>query len=261
LYFVFNNRFGGLDDVELNPDTSKCEGSFEMCCRHPDWEGIPLNQPVPIKKPPQSVLTPKEPYVDPNTNAGDPYVDPSYVDPNTNSGSGYVDPNTNAGDPYVDPNTNAGDPYVDPNTNAGDPYVDPNTNAGDPYVDPSYVDPNNSGSGYVDPNTNSGSGYVDPNTNSGSGYVDPNTNSGGGYVDPNTNTVYQSKCGRRNYEGVGVRIHATNAQDTSTQFGEWPHMCAILNRTYIAGIERHLYVAGGSLIAPNVVLTSAHNLK
>ena len=31
---LFNPRFGGLDDVELNPETSKCPGSFEMCCRY-----------------------------------------------------------------------------------------------------------------------------------------------------------------------------------------------------------------------------------
>jgi len=41
---------------------------------------------------------------------------------------------------------------------------------------------------------------------------------------------YSSKCGQRNYGGVGVKILKQN-QDGLTQFGEWPHMCAVLNRS------------------------------
>ncbi len=41
---LFNPRFGALDDVELNPETSKCPGSLEMCCRHPDWFGLPITR-------------------------------------------------------------------------------------------------------------------------------------------------------------------------------------------------------------------------
>ena len=69
---LLNPRFGGLNDVELNPETSKCPGSLEMCCRHPDWFGIPLADKIKIQKPPANdlinenfcndpdVITPKE---------------------------------------------------------------------------------------------------------------------------------------------------------------------------------------------------------
>ena len=39
--------------MTLNPETSKCPGSFEMCCRHPDWFGLDLSVKVPIQKPPE----------------------------------------------------------------------------------------------------------------------------------------------------------------------------------------------------------------
>merc|ERR1712054_670778 len=53
------------------------------------------------------------------------------------------------------------------------------------------------------------------------------------------------------------------------QFGEWPHMCAILSEEqvvdedpgYVGGEDPqavNLYQCGGSLIAPNVLLTAAH---
>ena len=69
---------------------------------------------------------------------------------------------------------------------------------------------------------------------------------------------FYSRCGQRHRGGIGIRIQNTNARSSQTQFGEWPHMCAVLNRTPIAGVEQILYVCGGSLIAPNVVLTAAH---
>jgi len=69
---------------------------------------------------------------------------------------------------------------------------------------------------------------------------------------------YQRQCGRRNNAGIGVRIQSNDPNDRITQFGEWPHMCAVLNRTKIGDEEHSLFVCGGSLIAPNVVLTAAH---
>jgi len=434
---LFNPRFGGLDDVAVSPENSKCEGALEMCCRHPDWYGIPITEPVKIVKPPPSVLIPcpKEPecpitqpgcpgyvdpcpstkpgcpgYVDPcpSTQAGCPgyvepcpsttygcpgYVDPcpstqvgcpGYVDPcpSTQAGCpGYVDPcpSTQAGCPgYVDPcpSTDPGCPgyvdpcpstepncpgYVDPcpSTDPGCPgyvdpcpstqvgcagyvdpcpstqegcpgYVDPcpKTQAGCPgyidpcpssqagcpgYVDPcpstqkgcpGYVDPCPSTQagcpGYVDPcpSTQAGCpGYVDPcpSTQAGCpgyvepcpsttygcpGYVDPKEPSTGGgpdpaepcdsstpgcpgYEDSGTRqpvlpTPYTRQCGKRNIGGLGVRIQSNTKGDRETQFGEWPHMCAVLNRTVIGDTEQNLFVCGGSLIAPNVVLTAAH---
>jgi hypothetical protein len=38
-----------------------------------------------------------------------------------------------------------------------------------------------------------------------------------------------SRCGQRNYGGIGVRIQ-NSKEDAATQFGEWPHMCAVLNK-------------------------------
>jgi len=75
---------------------------------------------------------------------------------------------------------------------------------------------------------------------------------------------YQPKCGRRNLNGLGARIQGFN--DDESQFGEWPHMCAVLHEKPVeqeAGYSGepetvNLYQCGGSLIAPGVLLTAAH---
>merc|ERR1712173_514293 len=64
--------------------------------------------------------------------------------------------------------------------------------------------------------------------------------------------------------GLGVRIQGFT--ESESQFGEWPHMCAILHEKPIeqeAGYGGepetvNLYQCGGSLIAPGVILTAAH---
>merc|ERR1711936_1160445 len=61
---------------------------------------------------------------------------------------------------------------------------------------------------------------------------------------------YIPQCGRRNINGLGANIHGFT--DSESQFGEWPHMCAILHSSDDS------YKCGGSLIAPGVVLTAAH---
>merc|ERR1712066_559879 len=38
---------------------------------------------------------------------------------------------------------------------------------------------------------------------------------------------YQPKCGRRNLNGLGARIQGFT--ESESQFGEWPHMCAVLH--------------------------------
>merc|ERR1712013_716120 len=71
---------------------------------------------------------------------------------------------------------------------------------------------------------------------------------------------YAPKCGRRNQNGLGVRIQGFT--ESESQFGEWPHMCAILHEKPIeqeggyAGEPQtvNLYQCGGSLIAPGVIL-------
>jgi len=66
-------------------------------------------------------------------------------------------------------------------------------------------------------------------------------------------------CGKRNYNGIGVRIQNGNGSYVgTTQFGEWPHMCAILKKGEVAGKQVNFYVGGASLIHPGIVLTAAH---
>ncbi len=64
---------------------------------------------------------------------------------------------------------------------------------------------------------------------------------------------YVSRCGRHNANGIGVRIQNDPVQAT-TQFGEWPHMCAVLEDKD----DKNLYVCGASLIADDLVMTAAH---
>uniref|UniRef100_U5ERE0 Phenoloxidase-activating factor 2 n=1 Tax=Corethrella appendiculata TaxID=1370023 RepID=U5ERE0_9DIPT len=63
-------------------------------------------------------------------------------------------------------------------------------------------------------------------------------------------------CGARNPDGVGFRITGNN--DGESEFAEFPWMVAVLKEEKTNDLLLNVYECGGSLIAPNVVLTSAH---
>ncbi|XP_071543203.1 phenoloxidase-activating factor 2-like [Panulirus ornatus] len=67
---------------------------------------------------------------------------------------------------------------------------------------------------------------------------------------------YEPKCGRRNLQGVHARI--LGFQENQAQFGEFPWMTAVLREEIVAEKAVNLYVCGGSLIHPSIVLTAAH---
>merc|ERR1712126_486803 len=79
---------------------------------------------------------------------------------------------------------------------------------------------------------------------------------------------YRPKCGQRHQNGLGVRIQGF--KEGESQFGEWPHMCAVLSEEAVVEADSgytqqqeveetvNLYECGGSLIAPDTILTAAH---
>ena len=71
------------------------------------------------------------------------------------------------------------------------------------------------------------------------------------------------KCGRHN--SCGLINPSQNCSGSSnpfeTQFGEWPHMCAIMKSREIEDKTTQEFFAGASLIAPGVLLTAAHWVK
>ncbi|KAL5280903.1 hypothetical protein ACFFRR_004736 [Megaselia abdita] len=63
-------------------------------------------------------------------------------------------------------------------------------------------------------------------------------------------------CGYRNPDGIGFKI--SNGLVHETEYGEFPWMTAVLKKEQLKDREINVYQCGGSLIHPQVVLTSAN---
>ena len=61
---------------------------------------------------------------------------------------------------------------------------------------------------------------------------------------------------------LGPKLKDDDGPIRKAQLGEWPHMCSLLQEfELLEGVKTEwLFHSGASLIAPNVVLTSAHFL-
>ena len=64
---------------------------------------------------------------------------------------------------------------------------------------------------------------------------------------------YQPACGRRHENGFLPPRLAKRFNASFAQFGEWPHICAVMTKD-------GTYLGGGSLISPGIVLTTAHSV-
>uniref|UniRef100_U5EUN9 Phenoloxidase-activating factor 2 n=1 Tax=Corethrella appendiculata TaxID=1370023 RepID=U5EUN9_9DIPT len=68
--------------------------------------------------------------------------------------------------------------------------------------------------------------------------------------------THDGYCGYRNPNGVGFRI--TGNRDSESEYGEFPWMVAILKMELFLDHPISVYLCGGSIIHPSVILTAAH---
>jgi len=120
------------------------------------------------------------------------------------------------------------------------------------------------GAGLID--IRNGFGVLTPEDSKCPGFLDVCCKDPDFVPPPPPKIKYAPKCGNRNQNGLGVRIQGF--KDSESQFGEWPHMCAILHETVVEDQQQkatysepnlvNLFQCGASLIAQGVVLTAAH---
>ena len=48
IFFFRLTNVRGAEVAMFNPLESKCEESLDMCCRHPDWRDVPLEQEIEL---------------------------------------------------------------------------------------------------------------------------------------------------------------------------------------------------------------------
>jgi hypothetical protein len=83
-------------------------------------------------------------------------------------------------------------------------------------------------------------------------------------VEPKLPTIDQSYkenegCGYRNVDGVGYRISGATLGES--EYGEFPWMVAVSEKTMISGSPINVYKCGGSLIHASVILTGDTTLR
>lgn len=81
------------------------------------------------------------------------------------------------------------------------------------------------------------------------------------YIHPEISTTLNpsfviGSCGIHNKNGLGGMVQVLQNE---TQFGEFPWMVLVLTIKKAGSRNLYMYVCGGSLIHPKIVLTSAHN--
>jgi len=119
------------------------------------------------------------------------------------------------------------------------------------------------GAGLID--IRNGFGVLTPEDSKCPGFLDVCCKDPDFIPPPPPKIKYQPQCGKRNVNGLGARIQGF--VEAESQFGEWPHMCAVLHAKTVQESDGYggtteevvnLFQCGGSLIAPGTILTAAH---